>query len=170
MSGINAWAVVCGLSLLLACPARAQPEPPYQPLAFLAGHCWKGTLPDGKQTDEHCFSWIYGGKFLRDLHTVKGAGPEASLGESIYFWNSSDKQLEYLYIESQGGFSRGSVATDQDALVFPSASYVENGRTQTYRSRWQRIGGNAYDVITEFYSKDSWVPGFKVHMEKLIKD
>lgn len=170
MSGSNPWAVVVGMSLLLTGPARAQPEAPYQPLAFLAGHCWRGTFPDGKQTDEHCFSWIYGGKFLRDLHTVKGTEHEDSRGESIYFWNSSGKQLEYLYIESQGGFSRGSVATDQDALVFASASYVENGHTQTYRSRWQRLGAHAYDVITEFQTKDSWVPAFKVHMEKLVKN
>jgi len=33
-----------------------------------------------------------------------------------------------------------------------------------FRSRWQRNGATAYDVVTEFKSKDGWVPGFKVHM------
>jgi len=97
---------------------------------------------------------------------VRGAGHPDYLGESIYLWNPSLKQIEYLYIEDQGGFSRGPVATDKDALVFPPTSFIENGQSQTYRSRWQRAGENAYDVVTEFKSKDGWVPGFKMHMEK----
>jgi hypothetical protein len=143
----------------------AQPDAGYQPLAFLAGHCWKGAFPGGR-TDEHCFTWIYDGKFLRDRHTVRAEGKADALGESIYLWDSTAKQLEYLYIESDGGFSRGPVSIDNEALVFPDTSFVEKGKTMVYRSRWQRSGANAYDVLTEFKSKDSWVPGFKVHMEQ----
>lgn len=146
--------------------ALAMPEPGYQPLEFLAGHCWKGAFPGGKQTDEHCFTWIYGGKFLRDRHVVRAQGQPDAAGESIYFWNSAAKQLEYLYIESAGGFSRGPVAVDKDGLVFPDTSFVEKGKTMVYRSRWVRSGDNAYDVVTEFQSQSTWVPGFKVHMER----
>jgi hypothetical protein len=153
--------------LLVPSCSFADPMVPYQPLAFLAGHCWRGTFPGGKQTDEHCFSWIYDGKFLRDRHTVHADGQPDALGESIYFWNSSQKQLEYLYIESDGGFSRGPVSQDQDSLIFPDTSYVENGKTTVYRSRWQHSAPNAYDVVTEFRGKDGWIPGFKVHMERL---
>ena len=79
----------------------------YEPLAFLVGHCWKGTFPDGKVTDEHCFSWIYGGKFVRDEHVVhKGAGQPDGFGESIYVWDAPSGQLQYLYIESAGGWRR----------------------------------------------------------------
>jgi hypothetical protein len=153
----------------IAMPAPAEaPAAPYQPLAFLVGHCWKGTFPDGKATDQHCFSWIYGGKFVRDEHVVhRGAGHPDGLGESIYVWDAASQQLQYLYIESAGGFSRGTVSGEGDALVFPPASYLEKGETQTYRSRWQPAGGDAYDVVTEFQVKDRWVPGFKVHMEKV---
>ncbi len=156
-----------GLSLLLPfLPSFAAESPNgYEPLAFLAGHCWKGGFPGGKLTDEHCFSWIYGGKFLRDVHTLRGEGRADAQGESIYFWNSPAQQLEYLYIESDGGFSRGLVSTDKDGLVFPDTKFVENGKTQVYRGRWQRSGENAYDVVTEFQGKDGWMPGFKVHME-----
>jgi hypothetical protein len=140
----------------------------YQPLAFLADHCWKGSFPgSGGQTDEHCFSWIYGGKFLRDQHTVRAPGKPDAQGESIYFWNSAAKQLEYLYIESDGGYSRGAVAVEQDSLVFPDTSFVEKGKTQVYRSRWQRNGANAYDVLTEFKAANGWTPGFKIHMEQI---
>ena len=145
--------------------ALAQPDAGYQPLAFLADHCWKGAFPGGR-TDEHCFTWIYDGKFLRDRHTVRTAGKPDALGESIYFWDSTAKRLEYLYIESDGGFSHGPVSIDNEALVFPDTSFVEKGKTMVYRSRWQRSGASAYDVVTEFKAKDGWVPGFKVHMEQ----
>jgi hypothetical protein len=155
------------LCLLLLAPgfALANPNPAYQPLAFLADHCWKGDFPGGKQSDEHCFTWVYGGKFLRDRHVVRAEGKPDAKGESIYFWNSAAKQLEYLYIESDGGFSRGPVSIDKDALVFPDTTFTQNGKTMVYRSRWQRSGANAYDVVTEFKSQETWVPGFKVHME-----
>jgi hypothetical protein len=151
---------------LLAGVTTAEPQSPYQPLVFLAGHCWKGSFPGGKLTDEHCFNWIYAGKFLRDLHTLRSEGRPDHQGESIYFWNSTAKQIEYLYIESDGGFSRGAVSLDKDALVFPDTPFVENGKTEIYRSHWRRSGENAYDVITEFQGKDGWVPAFKVHMEQ----
>jgi hypothetical protein len=140
----------------------------FEPLAFLVGHCWKGTFPDGKMTDEHCFSWIYGGKFVRDEHVVhKGGGQPDGFGESIYVWDAPSGQLQYLYIESAGGFSRGIVSSENDALVFPAATYSEKGQVQTYRSRWQRIGSDAYDVVTEFRDGDRWVPGFTIHMQKV---
>jgi len=154
------------LLLLVPAFAYADPDPGYQPLAFLAEHCWKGAFPGGKQTDEHCFSWVYGGKFLRDRHTLRTEGKPDATGESIYFWDSAAKRLEYLYIESDGGFSRGPVSVDSNALVFPDTTFVEDGKTMVYRSRWQRSGNNAYDVVTEFKSKEAWVPGFKVHMEQ----
>lgn len=155
--------------LLLLVPgfASADPDPGYQPLAFLAEHCWKGAFPGGKQTDEHCFNWVYGGKFLRDRHTLRTEGKPDAKGESIYFWDSAAKRLEYLYIESDGGFSRGPVSVDSGALVFPDSTFVEEGKTLVYRSRWQRSGNNAYDVVTEFKAKEAWVPGFKVHMEQV---
>jgi hypothetical protein len=156
---------LCCLLLFAPSFALAQPDAGYQPLAFLAGHCWKGAFPGGR-TDEHCFTWIYDGKFLRDRHTVRAEGKPDAAGESIYFWDSAAKRLEYLYIESDGGFSRGPVSIDNEVLVFPDTSFVEKGKTMVYRSRWQRSGASAYDVVTEFQAKDGWVPGFKVHMEQ----
>jgi hypothetical protein len=159
------------LPLLLLLPLAAVAEPtPYAPLAFLAGHCWKGDLPGGKDSDEHCFTWVYGGKFLRDVHTVRGSGHADYLGESTYLWNAESGRLEYLYMESQGGSSRGSVVTEDSTLVFPPTRYVENGKAETYRSRWTRSGDAAYDVLTEFEHGAEWVEGFRVHMVRRADD
>jgi len=156
------------LAGLHAVAFAADPEPAYRPLAFLVGPCWRGTFPDGKVTDEHCFSWLYGGKFVRDQHVVhRGAGQADDLGESIYLWDSAARQLQYLYIESAGGFSRGAVSAEGDALVFPPTHYRENGAEQSYRSRWQRSGDKAYEVVTEFLVKGRWTPGFTVHMQQV---
>jgi hypothetical protein len=157
--------LICFL-VLIPSAAVAAPDPAYQPLEFLAGHCWKGAFPGGKQTDEHCFTWVYGGKFLRDRHVVRAEGKPDALGESIYFYDSAAKQLQYLYIESDGGFSRGPVSIEKDSLVFPDTSFVEKGKTMVYRSRWQHGADHAYEVLTEFKSGDAWVPGFKIHMEQ----
>jgi len=156
------------VAALAALGVRAAAEPaPYEPLAFLVGHCWKGSFPGGAATDEHCFSWIYGGKFVRDEHVVHRDGKPDEFGESIYVWDGAARQLQYLYIESAGGFSRGTVASEGDALVFPPTRYVEKGAEQTYRSRWRHVAADAYEVVTEFQVRDGWVPGFTLHMQQV---
>jgi hypothetical protein len=155
-------------ALLAPLAAAAAHDPALEPLAFLAGHCWKGTFPDGKQSDEHCFSWLYGGKFLRDVHTVRAAGRPDYVGESTYFFDSAAKRLEYLYIENKGGLSRGLVSTEGEALVFPPTAFTSDGKTQRYRARWQRSGEGAYEVITELQAEaeGAWKPWFRTRMEK----
>ena len=169
MKTVTPWtAAAAALLASVSMPSISQTPPAYQPLAFLVGHCWKGTFPDGKVTDQHCFSWIYGGKFVRDEHVVhRGEGRPDAFGESIYLWDASAKQLQYLYIESAGGYSRGTVSAEGDALVFPATSHLEGGQTQIYRARWQRAGGDAYAVVTEFQEKGRWVPGFTLHMQQV---
>jgi hypothetical protein len=153
----------------MAAPATdpAPPTDPYQPLAFLVGHCWKGEFRgDAARSDEHCFSRIYGGKFLRDEHVVHRAGKPDEFGETIYLWNSASHELEYFYIESGGGYLRGVAMPDGEALVFPAAAYVADGESMNVRSRWQRAGEAAYDVATEFEVGGRWVPGFSLRMQR----
>ena len=162
-------ALAASLAAPAAGPAAAPPAAadPYQPLAFLIGHCWKGRFAgDARATDEHCFSRIYGGAFVRDEHVVHRDGRPDAFGESIYLWNSAARQLEYLYIESAGGFLRGTVTVVDGVLVFTAAEFIEKGESTSLRSRWQRAGDDAYDVVTEFQVKDRWVPGFSLHMQR----
>jgi hypothetical protein len=165
-------AAALALTLTLAAAALAAPTAPtapadpYRPLEFLVGHCWKGTFPRSTQTDEHCFSRVYGGKFLRDEHVVHRDGAPDQFGETLYVWNSAAGQLEYLYIESGGGFIRGTVGTDGDTLVFPAAPYVDGGKSMNVRSRWQRSGEASYEVATEFEVGGRWVPAFSLPMQR----
>jgi hypothetical protein len=165
---MNRVAAIAALAAFSNLSAAAQTSSPYAPLAFLAGHCWRGELPGGKKDiDTHCFSWIYGDKFVRDVHTVRGEGHKDYVGESIYYWDSVAKKLQYLYFENAGGSSAGAVEATDAALTFPPTDYQEGGNTQTYRSRWARAGSDAYDVVTEFKKDDAWTTGWTVHMRKV---
>jgi hypothetical protein len=81
------------------------------------------------------------------VHVVSGDGAADRTGESIYVWNATRKLLEYLYIESDGGSSRGTVLAEGNTLVFPAASYLEDGKNgglpeslDPYRRRYLRRG------------------------------
>jgi len=98
---------------------------------------------------------------------VRSPGAPQRRGESIYLWDAATQQLQYLYIESGGGFSRGTVAAEGTTLVFPASTYSEGGKTHSIRSRWARVGGDVYDVSTEFQGKDGWAPGFALRMQRI---
>ena len=146
--------------------AAAAPIEPLQPMAFLAGHCWKGDFPDGKQTDEHCFAWLYDGKALRDTHTVRAPGRQDYVGETTYYWDSAAKRVEYVYIENLGGISRGNMQSTPEALVFPATQYVADGQAMTYRVRWTKLNDTSYEAWSEMQGKDGWTTMFKLTMKR----
>ena len=156
------------LFLMLAIPLTllAAPIEPLKPMAFLAGHCWKGAFPDGKQTDEHCFTWLYDGRALRDVHTVRTPGRPDYVGETTYLWNPATKRVEYLYFENLGGSSRGTMESAEGALVFPGTQFVAEGEAMTYRSRWTPMGDGVYEVLSEAQVKDGWAPMLKLTMKR----
>ena len=166
---LAAWSVALIACCGVGAAAPAVTPDPYQSLAFLVGHCWRGTFAGAAgKTDTHCFSRIYGGKFVRDEHVVHPSdGTPDQFGESTYLWDSASGQLQYVYIESGGAILRGTVATDNGALLFPAAAYTENGRSMNVRARWQPAGDDAYDVTTEFELQGRWVRGFALHMQRV---
>jgi hypothetical protein len=138
---------------------------PLQPMAFLAGHCYKGTVR-GNDMDEHCFSWMYGGRALRDVHTVKTPGQPDYVGETTYYYDSAAKKIEYLYVENAGGIMRGTVEPGDGAIVFPATTYVAGGQAMTLRVRWTLQGTDAYEAWSEMQNQGQWVTMFKAKMTK----
>jgi hypothetical protein len=155
-----------GAALLAAAAVHAQPPQPLEPMAFLAGHCWKGDL--GKdQTDEHCFAWMYGGQALRDTHVVRSPGKPDYVGESTYYFDSLKKQVEFVYIENFGGISRGTVEPGAGTLVFPPTQYVNAGQVLTYRVRWTPVDARSYEAHSEMQSPaGDWRTQFKVVLKR----
>ncbi|OEZ62593.1 hypothetical protein [Duganella sp. HH105] len=146
--------------------AQAAPAEALKPMAFLAGHCWKGDFPEGKQSDEHCFQWKYDGNVLSDVHTVRTPGKPDYVGETIYYYDSAAKQVAFLYVENGGGYSRGTMTPTATGLEFPATQYVADGQSLTYRVRWTPSGADAYEAFSEMYIKDKWVTQFKLVLKK----
>ena len=144
----------------------AAPIEALQPMAYLAGHCWKGDFGDGKRTDEHCFVWLYDGKALRDTHTVRTPGQPDYIGETTYYWDSAAKRVEYIYIENAGGVMRGTVESASGPLVFPATQYVEGGKSTTFRVRWTRLSDTSYEAWSEMQRNDAWTTMFKMTMKR----
>lgn len=128
-----------------------------QPLAFLAGSCWKGTFAGRAVTDEHCFQWVYGGRFLRDRHVVRGDSVPYE-GETTYAWDRAQKKIVYWYIALPGFQSEGNVEPSGDALVFHDNLATATPRQQ--RATWRRSGPDSYTVkveeIVDGKSKELW--------------
>ena len=150
---------VFSLVLLLVTTASsvglAQQSPPvdFSPLAFLVGSCWIGTFPDGKQTDEHCFEWVYDKKFIRDRHVVRGGQPYQ--GETLYGWDPREKQLSFWYFNSDGQVIRGEVENTQEGLVFPERITTPEGEVEL-KSVWTRQGENGYRVWQGQRTGETW--------------
>lgn len=144
---------------LLVAPAFAfgAPDPALEPLAFLAGHCWKGAIPGTPDIDEHCFAWLYEGKYLRDRHVVRRGDKTVYEGESTYYWNSVAKQVEYFYVTAAGGHAQGRMVAESTALVFPESSLVMGGKSFVVRSQWKRTGDHGYEVLREYQVDGKWV-------------
>jgi len=157
---------VLAVFLMASSMAGAEPIEALKPMAFLAGHCWKGQFADGKQTDEHCFAWLYGGKALRDTHTVRAPGRPDYVGETTYYYDAAAKRVEWVYIENLGGISRGTVENAAGVLVFPPTQYVAEGETMTYRVRWTPVGNDAYEAWSEAQTKDGWETMFKMTLKQ----
>lgn len=153
-------------ALMGALPAHAAPDPVFAPLAFLAGHCWKGAMPNSTATDEHCFAWVYEGRFLRDRHVVRDGGKTTYEGETTYYWNAGAKQLEYFYITANGGNVQGRVAPEADAIVFPAATLAAGGKSYKFRGRWKQLGDDAYEVLREYETDKGWMP-VRMEMKKV---
>jgi hypothetical protein len=143
---MKAMPVAVAVMLALACdqaaPSGMRPDP-LQPLAFLAGHCFKGELANGKDVDEHCFA-----------------------GESTYYRDSLAGRIEYLYIENEGGIMRGSVEPADGALVFPATSFVQDGAALTIRVRWTVLADGSYEAWSEMQDTHAWRTMFRLRMAK----
>ena len=154
------------LTTLASAAMAADPAELLKPMAFLAGHCWKGSFADGKTTDEHCFAWVYGGHVLRDTHVVRSPGKPDGVGESTYYVDSAGNRLDFLYLENGGGFSRGTVESLPEALLFPDTQYIADGEALIYRARWTRKDEKSYEAWSEAQTPDGWTTMFRLVLKR----
>jgi hypothetical protein len=138
------------IGLIAAGLAVAQPalRPELEPMRFLVGHCWRGAMKSGAELDTHCFEPVFGGQHIRDRHEVTGAtGPYR--GETLYSWNQATGRIDYVYWNSLGGVSRGTMAPRLGALDFGDQTYRgAEGREIRIATIWRILGERGYEAVT----------------------
>jgi hypothetical protein len=132
---------------------------PFEAMSFLAGSCWKGAFNDRPSvTDEHCFEWLYDGKFLQDKHVVRGDSIPYE-GQTLFAWNAKEKKIVYWYIAVPGFYSTGYVDAKDQKIMFIDDLHAASGR-RDLRSVWERTGPDAFLVHTQDHTggniKELW--------------
>ena len=155
---------LAAFSALSSLPIPQPNAPDFRPLEFLVGDCWVGAFPDGKQTDEHCFEWVYDRKFIRDRHVVRNAkAPYA--GETIYGWDARAKQLAYWYFNSEGEVIVGTVEYRPGSIVFPTRYETDKGPVEL-RATWTRSGPDSYRVNQSQRAGKDWKPLWTMELKR----
>jgi len=163
-----ACAFATGVSPAEPAKESAPEAQPLQPLGFLLGHCWRGSFPDGKSVDTHCFEGVYG-KFVRDRHFVQREGADYC-GESVYWWDPRARAVTYLYFNSDGGTSTGTMTAAGQRLQFADEVYTApDGDKQTYRTSWMR-GEKGYVAVTEQQKQGGWKEAWRIEFTRMEPD
>ena len=158
--------IALSTSIALAVDAGDAPvSDALKPLAFLAGSCWKGPFADRNATDEHCYEWMYGGQYLRDRHIVRG-DQRPYRGETIYFWDAAENAVGYIYFNSNGGVSRGTLKVEGEALLFPAERYTEGSTTREFSTTLTRENADSYYTSTRELKAGEWLEAWRVSYKR----
>ncbi len=147
--------------------AAAAPIEPLQPMAFLAGHCWKGEFRR-RQGDRRALLQLALRRqgVARHPHRARAGASRITSARPPTTTIRRAKRVEYIYIENLGGISRGNMQSTPEALVFPATQYVADGQAMTYRVRWTRLSDTSYEAWSEMQGKDGWTTMFKLTMKR----
>lgn len=152
------------LPLLLAALAVAAPlgaaepklDPRFEPIAYLVGHCWRASFPNGKQHDVQCFEPLYDGKLIGNTHRVEGSDPLYQ-GQSIFSWDDTHERIRFHYFTSTGAVSEGYFEQSKDGLAIPERHVGPDGKVTELAHDFRRDGDDAYRVVTREKTADGWV-------------
>ena len=128
------------VALATAAPPLAL-RPELAPFGFLMDACWSTTFPCTRDVDTHCFSSLFGGQHVRDVHVVRG--PKGVYrGETIYSWDKAAKTVRYSYYNSFGDALHGTMRPRGADLMF--------GQGEAEPSiLWRRSGADGYEVVAD---------------------
>jgi hypothetical protein len=158
------------LALILAMQAVTPPSTlahELQPLGFMVGSCWRATFPNSTNSDTHCYTAMFGGRYVRDVHVVAG-GPPGYGGETIYRWDPQVRRIRYDYYASDGGHSSGSAMPTAAGMDFPDDQYLgPDGAAMTLRTV-QAGDASGYTRVSSMRQPDgSWREMFTLHFTRV---
>ena len=163
---------ICAIGCCACCSfpvvVTAEPIDALKPMAFLAGHCWKGDFADEQANRRTLLSMALRrqgvARHAHDCARRVARTTSAKRRITGIPWRSGG----YLYVENLGGVSRGDRKATQGALVFPATQYVADGTAMTYRVHWTRLDDSSYEAWSEAQgARTAWVTMFKLAMKKV---
>lgn len=109
----------------------------------LIGACWTAEI--GPETrDIHCFSSIFGGAHVRDVHRVEQRRSVVYRGETIY--SRTDGTIVFTYVNSLGGSGQGTAEPSTDGIDFAlTMRTTTTSAPALSASSWRWVRGG-YDV------------------------
>jgi hypothetical protein len=145
-------AIVVPLAASAAEPLPDNTPAAFAPLAFMAGSCWDGPLPEfvgqslgvGVQTVTHCLRWRLENQVLTDTLRMEALTPPVR-GETNYYWDAETQTLRYIFWSIAGSYSVGTVKTDGDTLIFDDERLVGGSRGPVrFTTTWTPAGPDAF--------------------------
>lgn len=158
------------LAAVLTLAARVDAQAPvshsadFGALASLVGSCWRGTFPDGKQTDEHCFEWMLDRQFIRDRHVVRGGKLYA--GETIDMWDAAAKQLAFWYWNTEGQLMTGRGTPTADGIDFLTRLPGPTGDTEL-KATWTPTGPDGFRIWNGQRANGGWKELWTMEMRRV---
>lgn len=114
--------------------------------APLLGHCFAATIATDT-VDRHCFSDVYNGAHVRDVHVVTIKGKQVYAGETVY--SDTGKKLEFTYVNSFGGVGHGTATRAGPSIDFTMTMQAKpNAERLPYTARWT-LGPDDYSVSSD---------------------
>jgi hypothetical protein len=119
---------------------------PLAAFAPLLGHCFLATLSPGV-VDRHCFSEVWNGAHVRDVHVVTSHGKQVYAGETVYSFDG--KRIEITYFNSIGGVGHG-VAVAADKMIGFEGTMLgsPDAKPRSMAARWT-IDRRSYVVASD---------------------
>ena len=154
------------VSVCLTLPVLAadpSPIPQLQPFAQLVGTTWVGEFPDGKALDEQEFEWVFGGRFLRNVHRVKTLdGTVVYEGETIYAWDPKRESIVWWYWNTTGGHIVGTMASTDAGWLFEGENHAPPPQPERVRGMFRLTSDREWQSVQYFPSDDGWKERFTI--------
>ena len=139
-----------------------EPHPRLRPFSPLVGPIWAGSFPGGELVDEQRFEWVYGGKFLRNVHQVKNpTGEVVYEGETIYAWDPTSEEIVWWYWNTTGGFITGTLTEHGGSWLAEGTNHAPPPQPTEVRSEL-RIGDGSWESVSYFPKDGEWTERFRI--------
>lgn len=154
------------LALCFTIPALAgdvTPIPQLQAFAALVGPTWVGEFPGGTVIDEQEFEWVFGGRFLRNVHRVINAdGAVVYEGETIYAWDPKQETIVWWYWNATGGHIVGTMAKTTEGWMFEGVNHAPPPQPDKVRGLFRLRSEREWQSVQYFPSEGGWKERFTI--------